>query len=415
MISSDQVRRAVTDLLPQTQSFLCDLMRFSSTSGQEHDAMCFLDERLRNAGAEAERVALANSLRQDPDYSDPVPDIQYDGRFNLRLARRGSGGGRTLLFNTHVDVVPPSEGMADPWLGRCESGIVHGRGACDAKGQVATIFLVFKALDALKVRLGGDVIAHLVVEEENGGNGSLAMVRRGEKADGCIVMEPSDGRLFTSIRGAVWFRLVLTGRAGHSGQAGVTRSALLMARDAMNILERYHADLLAKSRGMPLFDVYPNPMPITFGRLHAGNWPASAPSQAVLEGVLGLLPNKTREQVCTEMRQALIDGTDEFFASNFDLRFVYRHDSSVLDPGHPLPTTIMKAAGLVDAPLQIGAMTASCDAWGYNNQLNIPTVVYGPGTLSVAHSKDEHIKMSDIAQAAEVLITAILDYCGAKP
>lgn len=414
MISRDQICRALTDLLPQTQSFLCDLVRIPSTSGQEHDAMCFLDERLRDVGADVERVALSNALRRDPDYSDPVPDIQYDGRFNLRLARRGLGGGRMLLFNTHVDVVPPSEGMADAWAGRCENGIVHGRGACDAKGQVATIFLVLKTLDALKVQLGGDVIVHLVVEEENGGNGSLAMVRRSEKADGCIVMEPSDGRLFTSIRGAVWFRLVLTGRAGHSGQAGVTRSALLMARDAMSILERYHADLLAKSRGMPLFDVYPNPMPITFGRLHAGNWPASAPSQAVLEGVLGLLPNKTKEQVCAEMRQALINGTDEFFASNFDLRFVYRHDSSVLDPAHPLPTTIMRAAGGVGAPLQIGAMTASCDAWGYNNQLNIPTVVYGPGTLSVAHSKDEHIKMSDIAQTAEVLITTILDYCGAK-
>ena len=59
-------------------------------------------------------------------------------------------------------------------------------------------------------------------------------------------------------------------------------------------------------------------------------------------------------------------------------------------------------------------MTASCDAWGYNNQLGIPTVVCGPGTLSVAHSKDEHIRMSDIAQAAEVLTTTVLDYCGAK-
>jgi len=311
MVSRDQIRRTIYELLPETQSFLCDLLRFPSTSGHEHEAMCFLDERLRSVGADGERSALSNALRQDTDYCDPVPDLEYDGRFNLRLVRRGVGGGRTLLLNTHIDVVPPSEGMTEPWAGRCADGVVHGRGACDAKGQAATIFLVRKALEALGVRLAGDLSVHLVVEEENGGNGTLAMVRRGERADGCVVMEPSDGRLFISIRGAVWFRLTLRGRAGHSGQAGVTRSALLMARDAIGILERYHADLLRLSRGFELFDVYPNPMPITFGRLNAGNWPASAPSVAVVEGVLGLLPNKTKEQVCEEMAHALRSCGDE--------------------------------------------------------------------------------------------------------
>src|SRR3989304_3245529 len=120
MVSRDQIRRVVNDLLPEAQSFLCDLLRFPSTSGHEHEAMCCLEERLRSVGADIERVALSNAIRQDPDYSDPVPDIDYEGRFNLRLVRQGAGGGRTLLFNTHVDVVPPSEGMNDPYAGRCE-------------------------------------------------------------------------------------------------------------------------------------------------------------------------------------------------------------------------------------------------------------------------------------------------------
>jgi acetylornithine deacetylase len=236
------------------------------------------------------------------------------------------------------------------------------------------------------------------------------MTRQGEKADGCIVLEPSDNRLYTSIRGAVWFRIVFAGKAGHSGQAGKTRSALLMARDAMGILEKYHADLLARSRGFALFDPYPNPMPITFGKLNAGNWPAAAPSKAVLEGVLGLLPNKTKEQVCEEMRQVLT--ADEALAPNIALSFMYRHDSSVLDPSHDFPQTILRAAKAAGTELTVSGMTASCDAWLYNNQLGIPTVVYGPGTLGVAHSKDEQIALSDIARAAEVLVRLIQDYCG---
>jgi acetylornithine deacetylase len=266
----------------------------------------------------------------------------------------------------------------------------------------------------LKLDLAGDVIGHLVVEEENGGNGSLAMARRGEQADGCVVMEATENRVHTSIRGAVWFRLELEGKAGHSGQAGQTRSALLMARDAMAVLERYHADLLKRSRGFPLFDVVANPMPLTFGRMESGNWPAAAPSRAVLEGVLGLLPNVTKEDVCREMEQALRDCGDEFLATHFRLRFMYRHDSSVVHPSHPLPQSLIRAGALAGLPLEPGGMTASCDAWLYNNRLGIPTVVYGPGSLKVAHSKDENIAVEDVAGAADALVAFVADWCGRR-
>ena len=405
------VREAVQAMLPEAQEFLCDLIRLPSTSGNEDELMRFLDGRLRCLDAQVEKISMDDSLRDDPDYSDPVPDIAYDGRFSLRVTRPGTGGGRTLLFNAHTDVVPPSEGMEAPWEPRVEDGVVFGRGACDDKGPIAALFLLYRVLDRLGVSLEGDLTAHLVVEEENGGNGSLAMARAGETADGCIVLEPSDRSVFTSIRGAVWFRLGLHGKAGHSGQAGQTRSALLMARDAIAVLEEYHARLLAGSRGFPLFDPYPNPMPITFGRLYAGNWPAAAPSKAVLEGVLGFLPNKTKEQVCEEMRQALEAG-DSSLKGNTDLHFMYRHDCSVVEPAHELPTALLSAGQATGAPLAIDAMTASCDAWFYNNQLGIPTVVYGPGTLKVAHSSKEQISMSQIAEATEVLVHLVLSYCG---
>ena len=408
-MNPSDIRSSVEALLPETEHFLCELLRFPSTSGKEHDAMVFLEQAF--AGGEVQRVPLSNDLLDDPDYSDPIPGIEYDGRFNLRVARPGTGGGRSLLLNTHTDVVPPSEEMADPWTPRVADGTVFGRGACDAKGQVATIFLVMKALERLGATAAGNVIAHLVVEEENGGNGTLAMARRGEEADGCVVLEPSGGKLFTSIRGAVWFRLALSGKAGHSGQAGETRSALLLARDAIGILEDYHDRLLAESRGIALFDEHPNPMPITFGRLDAGNWPASAPSRAVMQGVLGLLPNKTKEQVCDEMRAVLAEQGDAFLAEHSELRFMYRHDSSVVAPDHELPQGLLAAARAAGRPFEVAGMTASCDAWFYNNQLGIPTCVCGPGNLKFAHSKDEQINMQEIAEAAQVLLSFIADYC----
>ena len=408
---NDSIRQAVGKLLPDAQRFLADLIRIPSLPGQEHEAMLFCEREFGQLGVSVERIPLADALKSDPDYSDPVPDISYNGRFNLRVVRRGTGGGRKLIVNAHTDVVLPSEGQVDPFNPRVANGVMFGRGACDDKGQVALFYLTLKVLDAIGARLAGDLIGHLVVEEENGGNGSLAMARTGEKADGCIVLEASEGKLFTSIRGAVWFRLVLHGKAGHSGQAGQTRSALLMARDAIAVLEQYHAGLLAASRGFALFDPFPNPMPITFGKLQAGNWPAAAPSRAVIEGVLGLLPNKSMEAVCAEMRAALERGGDEFFARNFELSFMYRHDSSVVEPGHAFPQALLASAQEAGVPLAVGAMTASCDAWFYNNQLGIPTVVYGAGTLKVAHSKDEQLAFQDLAEAATLLSTVVRNFC----
>jgi len=62
-------------------------------------------------------------------------------------------------------------------------------------------------------------------------------------------------------------------------------------------------------------------------------------------------------------------------------------------------------------PLAVGAMTASCDAWFYNNQLGIPTVVYGAGTLKAAHSKEEQLALNSLADAAVVLSTFVRNYC----
>jgi len=410
-IARETIRSTIEPLVPAAVEFLSKLISFPSTSGKEHELMGWAEEAFRELGVEVTRLPLSDQITEDEDYSSPIPDLRYDGRFNLRLRLPGSAAGRTLLVNTHTDVVPPSQGQEKPFEAVQRDGVIHGRGACDAKGQVATIWLVLAALVKLDARPAGDVLAHLVVEEENGGNGTLAMARAGEQADACIVMEPTAGKIFTSVRGAVWFRLVCEGKPGHSGRAGETISALTLARNAMDVLEKYHAELLAASRGIPLFDKYENPMPITFGRLAAGDWPATAPARATLEGVLGLLPNKTRHDVMDELRAALASA-DPMLAERVRVEFIYRHDSHVLDPAHPLAVGLQASSADWGLPAEIDAMTASCDSWMYNNQLGIPTVVYGPGTLSYAHSNEEQIAVRQIADAGCVLTDFALRWCG---
>src|ERR1039458_6866378 len=103
------ISNVVQDLLPSASQLLCDLIRFPSTSGKEQDAMAYLYGAFGKLDAQVEKMALSDELRADPDYSDPIPGIRYDGRFNLRVRRAGAGSGKTVILNTHVDVVPPSE------------------------------------------------------------------------------------------------------------------------------------------------------------------------------------------------------------------------------------------------------------------------------------------------------------------
>ena len=404
------IRAAVESLRGVTEQFLCELIRFPSLPGKEQQAVDYAGQRFAEVGV-VERIPLSNALREDADYSDPVPGIEYEGRSNLRVRVAGTGGGRSLLFNTHLGGVPASPGQDQAFDPRVSAHCVHGRGACDAKGQAATLFTALLALQRLGVKLNGDVLAHLVVEEEVGGNGTLAMVRRGEQADACIVMEPTDLRILSSVRGAVWFRITCTGRAGHSGSGG-TVSALKMAIRTIEILEQYHARLLAASRGIALFDQFANPMPITFGKLAAGVWPATTPASASVEGVLGLLPNKTHQAVAQEMLQAICDGGDDWLRDHFTLEFMYRHDAHVLDPGHPLVKGLQACCREAGTSGEVSAMTASCDSWFYNNQLGIPALVFGPGSLRFAHTNEEQIGLDEISEAAAILVRFVAEWCG---
>ena len=152
-----------------------------------------------------------------------------------------------------------------------------------------------------------DARPHFVVEEENGGNGTLAMVRRGIQADAAVVLECSEFTIFPAVRGAVWFELKTYGQAGHSGSKATTISALKKAIQAMEILEGYHDRLLATSRGIRHFDIYEDPMPITFGQCESGSWPSMVPAEATVKGVFGFLTNKDRHQVQREMREAILN------------------------------------------------------------------------------------------------------------
>jgi len=386
---------------------LMELITFRSLRGQEKEIGRFLLAQVEGLVDSAELVPVPDAIQADPDYSFRLDDFSYAGTANLRARLNGRAGGRTVAFNTHLDIVPPSPRQENPFVPRASDGKVYGRGACDAKGQIATLWLVLKTLRDLKLGPKGNVVVDFVVEEECGGNGTLAVVRNGLAADGAVVLEPTDLEVAHLVRGAVWFAILATGKAGHSGSPASTRSALKTAVNIMQAVEQVHEELLAVSRNaVPKIAAHPNPMPCTFGMLHAGNWPAATPSEAVLKGVFGFLPPFRRQDIQERLTQAV----RPFSA---DIRFnMLRSDPSFIPEGHPLVQTLVEAAREAGAPSRPEFMNASCDSWRYVEQLGIPAVVFGPGSLTAAHAADENISIDDIRKAALTLITFIGKWSG---
>jgi acetylornithine deacetylase len=407
--------RVIQDHVKDTVAFLSEIMRIPSLRGNEGPVNRLIHDRLRTFCTRAELMPIPESFVEDPEYSWRIPGLTYAETPNLRLTIDGaSPTARSLILNAHVDVVPPSSTQEHAFDPEVRHGVVYGRGACDDKGQVAVIYLLLRVLAGLGLRPRGTITCDLVIEEENGGNGTLFMTRRPVHADAAIVLEPSDGKVFAAVRGAVWFELAIRGRAGHSGRPGDVVSALKEAIKAMGVLEEYHERLLAASRGTsPLFDAYVNPMPITFGVLHAGDWPATAPASASVKGVFGFLPNTTVRAVQEGMIGAIMNSHHEYLREHCEISFnMLNNEGNTLPVDHPLVQHLAKAAQEAGYAGEISAMTAACDAWQYSRRLNVPTVVVGAGSLKYAHGNEEHIAVDDVCQMAKTLFRFLEDWCG---
>ncbi|MGW8225401.1 MAG: M20/M25/M40 family metallo-hydrolase, partial [Anaerolineales bacterium] len=153
-------------------------------------------------------------LSTHPAYVDV--DYDYSGRPNQVVMFKGQGGGRSLALNGHTDVVPVDPApwtFGDPWSGEFVDGRVYGRGAVDMKGGIACGMIIMDALFESGIKLKGDLQMQFVVDEENGGNGTLDAILHGYRGDATIFLEPtSPNFLVISSRGAQFFRVTVPGK-----------------------------------------------------------------------------------------------------------------------------------------------------------------------------------------------------------
>jgi len=394
----------------EAASLLSKLITFHSTAGNEQEVQEFLADHLRDSGFDPRLVPIHPNIEQDEDYT-LVPDHKgYDGRTNLLLTERGTGGGRSVILNAHVDVVPAADELFEP---KIEGGVVKGRGACDAKGHIVTCILALQALREAGIKLLGDVQVQFVIEEEAGGNGALSAILDCPKADGVVVLESTGFQVFCANRGALWFKLAVEGKTTHMGRWRSGVSAIDKITDAIRILKDYEARLIEESRGDPLFEDVEGCVKLNVGVIQGGDWPSMVPGHCFIEGGIGFLPNKNLSILREEIRREIETHADEWTREHYSIEYKRLHNEAYrMSPDHPLALAVCESARSLGVESEITGWSASCDARLYWHRGGMPTVVFGPGSVSHAHSVDEQISMQDIETGARVLCDFLVRWCG---
>jgi acetylornithine deacetylase len=437
---SEVERKALEALdLDGLVSFLRELIAIPSLDGRETPAQVRVAAWLAANGLASDVWSIdLQELARRPDWSFEVERSEALGVVGSVGEAAAGGCGRNLLFNGHIDVVPAGDEAAwttPPWQAALRNGRLYGRGAADMKGGLCCALYAAKAIRDSGVRLSGRLSVASVVGEEDGGTGTLATILRGHDADGAIVVEPTRLRVVTAQAGSLMFRLRVRGLAAHGcvreeGVSAVEKFVPLLAALRRLEAERCGAATedqragdhtrspVAGDPGSPLFARYRLPWPIEVGTVEAGDWPSSVPDTLVAEGRYGLAigedPAAARQEFESAVARAA--AADPWLAAHPPQVEWWggRFDPAVTDARDPLVAALVGAAAAVTgSATAVEGVTYGSDMRLLVNAGRMPTVLFGPGDVRVAHMPDEHVAVSDLETAARVLTLSAVRFCGA--
>jgi len=214
-------------------------------------------------------------------------------------------------------------------------------------------------------------------------------------------------------RGAVWFRATIEGKSVHMGRIREGVNAIEKACEMIKRMRAYEQQLIADCAVHPMFEEFECPAQVNIGTMKAGDWPSAVAGFAEVEGGVGFLPNKRMEDVKRELYEAVMATDDAWLKEHFQLEFPKLHnDAYEIPPDHPLPLAMETGCRTVELDTRITGFIVSCDARLFWHRGKMPVIVFGPGSIGDAHSSHEHIKLSDMLDAAEALAETIVQWCG---
>ncbi len=313
-------------------------------------------------------------------------DVRWVGgeRPSVIATLPGTGGGRSLMLNGHIDTVAV-DGMSDPFSGRVEGSRLYGRGAFDMKASVAASMAAIRELASAPPP--GDVVLAAVADEEVASEGTQEVLRH-VRTDGAIVTEPTSLRTCVAHKGFVWLEVETIGRAAHGSRFEVGVDANMAMGRFLARLDRLEQELRSRVPNR-----WVGPPSLHASLLQGGTGWSTYSDRCVLRLERRTIPGETIEQVCAEIRSL-----------GLEPKVILAREPFEADPASPIVGAVQTAGGgelCGDTPWMDAALTAAA---------GIETVVIGPHGEG-AHAAVEWVDLDSTERLAEILVAAARTYC----
>jgi len=330
---------------------------------------------------------------------------------------QGSGGGKSLILNGHYDVVSP--GMLenwrhDPFGGELEGGKLFGRGAIDMKGGIAAMLQAVKFIQQAGVKLAGDLMVQTVPDEESSCMGTLSCCQRGFKADAAIIPEPTDLKVLVAMRGSLYGKITVVGRAGHAEETqphwteGGAVNAISKAVKVIQALEEQSEQWRTRpDKQHKLLD----PDVIVPTVIRGGEWPVTYPEKVDIIFSSMFIPGTTGKRQEIEEQLLRIAALDPWLREHPpQLETGEWHYGAEIDENEPIVQTGLQALsdlGIEPGLTGFGTLT---DAIHLINYAKIPTISIGP-SIKTAHMANEFVDIEELVKTTKALALAIMRWC----
>jgi acetylornithine deacetylase len=392
------------------------LVAAPTTLGHEEAGQVLMAQAFADCGLEPADVPLdAEALRAHPHHSPfswPV-----EGKRSVVATRAGSGGGRSLILNGHVDVVSPapeSLWSRAPFGAERDGEWLYGRGAGDMKAGLAAMVGAVRGLQRLGLAPRATVQLQSVVEEECTGNGALACVLAGHTADAAVLTEPTSLAIWNAQVGVLWFQVRVLGVPAHAGSAQEGANAIEASYAVIEALRGLEAELNAVKS--PLYAAYPHPLNLNVGVIRGGDWPSTVAGECVTQFRLAQYPGETIAALKQRVERTVAGvAVAHPVLSGYRVEVLY---DGFQCEGYELAADAPLIGRLRDACLRVTgaepplfASTATTDARTFQLYGDTPAVCFGPHSEN-EHGVDERVHIPSITSTAQAIALFIADWCG---
>lgn len=416
--TEEQILTAVDALADDILDFTCRLVAEGSTLGREQSVLEVMASEMRKLGFAPRRIAIdPGALASHPGFA-PVP-WDYTDRYCLAATQEAAGsGGRSALFNGHLDVVsaePLSFWDHDPFDPAVKDGWLHGRGAGDMKSGVAAMLYAVQALGKAGFGLTAPVTIEAVIEEECSGNGALACLAAGYDAEAVLIPEPFGPTILTSQLGVLWFKVTVSGVPRHVLAAGSGVNAIEKCFPLIEALHRLEDDL-NRERRPAAFGAMAHPINLNIGMIQGGEWPSTVAARAEFHGRLGFFPGTRYDEAARRVRDTIAGATghDSWLRENPPVVEFYgfRSEGHSVAPDLPAFSTLADChRDLTGQKARQYVATCTTDLRAFHFFGNGQATCFGPVARNI-HAANEAVRVDSVLHTARTYALFLSRWCG---